>query len=236
MPRLICFPHAGGGTSAYRPWADVLTSEIDLYAVLPPGRESRFGEPPAAQVTDIVTAAAAAIEPLLDVPCVLFGHSFGAAIAFEVARLLQTRHAAPAALIVSGRQAPHLPSHRRPIAHLPDAAFIREVVALGGTPPEVAASRELIELLLPMLRSDFALAEGYRMGSGPQLACPILAVAGIDDPCVDAAGLQAWAEATAGPFESRLYSGGHFYLQDQRTRLLAQIGRQVTRFSPAAFA
>ena len=236
-PRLICFPHAGGGTSAYRSWADALSPDIDLFAVLPPGRESRFDEPLVTQFADLVAAAAAALHPLLDDgPCVLFGHSLGAAVAYEVARLLQHGAATPSALIVSGRQAPHLPSRRRPIAHLPDAEFIREVFALGGTPPEVASSQELVGLLLPMLRSDFTLAETYRPRPGAALTCPIIAVAGADDPCVDASGLQAWRDAGIGTFCSRLFPGDHFYLLDQRAPLLAYISQLMMQFSSTALA
>ena len=233
-PRLICFPHAGGGTSLYRTWLDDLHADVDVLAILPPGREARFIEPPIDTMSVLVPSLAAALEPFLDVPFVLFGHSLGAVVAYETARLLEQRGFAPGALIASGRQAPHLPSRRKPIGHLPDAAFIREVISLGGTPAEVAASRELIDLLLPMLRTDFALAENYHPLPGTALRCPVIALGSDEDSCIDQPGLEAWRDTTSGPFEMKMFSGGHFYMVPNRRRLMGYLGEQVIRHSSSA--
>lgn len=235
-PRLVCFPHAGGGAAIFRGWSEEFLAGVDLFALQPPGREGRFAEPPLADFRDLVRRATAALLPFTDVPLALFGHSLGALVAYEVARGLERHGATPAVLFVSGRQAPHLPSRRAPIAHLPDAAFVREMVQLDGTPAEVAASPELIALLLPMLRADFGLAEGYRPLPGARLTCPVVALGSHDDPWIDPPGLQAWQGVTCGAFATHMFPGNHFYLLRHRAQLLSYLGERIVSVSPPVFA
>lgn len=92
--RVLCFPHAGGGTATYRSWAP-LASELEVWAVALPGREHRFGEPATSSVRERVARIADdCLEELgAALPVVLFGHSMGALLAFEVARELRRRRA-----------------------------------------------------------------------------------------------------------------------------------------------
>jgi medium-chain acyl-[acyl-carrier-protein] hydrolase len=224
---LFCFPFAGGGAAVFRGWADHLGDGMALLAVLPPGRETRFAEPPLTDFPLLVQRAAAALLPLADRSFALFGHSLGAVVAYEVARVLERHGAVPAMLFVSGRQAPHLPSRRAPIAHLPDAAFVRGMAELNGTPAEVLASPELIALLLPMLRADFALAEEYRPLPGPRLACAVTALGSHDDRWIDRPGLEAWRDVTEGPFATQVFPGDHFYLLRHGEWLLSYLGDRL---------
>jgi medium-chain acyl-[acyl-carrier-protein] hydrolase len=117
--RLFCFPFAGGSAQAFREWRDHLPQSIELCAVQLPGREMRQRETPIASADDIVEALLPALLPLMDRPFILFGHSMGAVIAFELARGLQQEgRPTPECLIVSGRVAPHRPLTRAPINHL----------------------------------------------------------------------------------------------------------------------
>jgi surfactin synthase thioesterase subunit len=231
--RLFCFPYAGGGASVYRPWLEHLPSSIELCAVQPPGREGRIVETPLGTVAEIVAATLPAIADLLDRPFALFGHSLGAATAYETARALAARGKQPVLLMVSGRQAPQLPPKRAPISHLPETEFLDAVFELAGTPQEVLADKDLVDLLMPALRADFGAAERYRPAPGARLQCPMLALAGSDDDWVDEAGLAAWAETTDGSFDRRMLPGDHFYLNRHRDLLVATIAGALTDRTPA---
>src|SRR5687767_2786944 len=91
--RLFCFPYAGGGASIYRGWENYLPPGVEVWPVQPPGRGSRFKEPAIPSMDDLVAAVAAAMEPFLDRPIALFGHSVGAMASFELAHLLASRFA-----------------------------------------------------------------------------------------------------------------------------------------------
>jgi medium-chain acyl-[acyl-carrier-protein] hydrolase len=219
--RLFCLPHAGGGASAFRAWADALPPEVDVCPVQLPGRENRVAEPAFDRAPPLVEALADALEPLLALPFALFGHSNGALVGFELARTLRMRgRPGPAHLFASGRRAPHLPSGRPPTHHLPDAEFLADLQELGGIPPQILEHRELLEVLLPTLRADVAIHETYEFGEQPPLACPITAYGGLADPKVSREQLQAWDRHTAASFVMRLFPGGHFYLQEERAAVL----------------
>jgi pyochelin biosynthetic protein PchC len=219
----VCFPHAGGGASFFRSWADGLAPGVDVLAVQYPGREDRAGEPAIACMDELADAAASAVGGLLGEPLVLFGHSMGAAVAYEVARRIGERAGARLrGLVVSGQPGT---GHLVPgTLHLePDETLWADVVRLNGTAGALAGHEELRRLVLPTLRSDYRLIETYRPRPGPALACPVVACAGDADPDVTREQAGGWREATSGRFELRLFPGDHFYLKRCRDQLLAVV-------------
>ncbi|MEU3825474.1 alpha/beta fold hydrolase [Streptomyces sp. NPDC029080] len=235
-PRLFCFAHAGGGASAYRLWRLSLAPDVDVRPVVLPGRESRIRELPYRRVEQIIDPLCEALEPYLDRPYAVFGHSLGSILAYEVARRftgLAGRE--PGLLIVSGRRAARLPARRRPYSTLSDDEFLGAVGALGGTPPELLEEGQLLRLILPTLRADFELNETYRTLPGPRLRCPVAAYMGTADPEVDRAGLLAWGEETAGEFTMRVFAGGHFYLKDDADGVRSALRQDLARVMRSEF-
>jgi medium-chain acyl-[acyl-carrier-protein] hydrolase len=175
------------------------------------------------------------IEPLFDVlvaeldrPYAFFGHSMGAAVAYEMTqRLALTSLQPPRALVVSGRQPPHLPARRPPIHHLPDDEILRRVSALDGTPPEVASDRELLRAFLPAMRADFELNETYVPLPQGCLSVAVMALAGDRDPLVEPADMAAWGELTTGRFALRVFDGNHFYLRGGRPDVLQAVREAI---------
>lgn len=215
--QLFCFAHAGGGPSFFRPWQATLAPEIAIRPVLLPGRERRLDESPFRHVAQLIEPLCAALEPHLNRPYALFGHSMGAVVAYEAARRFSDGSAAgPACLLVSGRRAPGLAGHRRRLSGLPDDEFLAEVARLNGTPPEVLGEPELLAMLLPALRADFELAETYQPLPGGRLRCPVVAYLSVSDPDVDQAAMLGWQDVTTGEFTMRVFSGDHFYLKGGR--------------------
>lgn len=218
--QLFCFPHAGGGPSFFRHWSAALRPEIAVRRVQLPGREERLEEPPFRNIADLVDPLCAALEPLLDQPYALFGHSMGAAVGYEVARRLSGAGMGPVCLMVSGRKAPGLALNRRPLHGLPDEEFIREVARLNGIPREVLDEPELLSVLVPALRADYELSETYQPLPGGRLDCPVVAYLGTSDPEVEYTQMLAWREVTSGDFAVRVFRGDHFYLKGNRPDVL----------------
>jgi medium-chain acyl-[acyl-carrier-protein] hydrolase len=209
--RLVCFPFAGGGAHTYRGWSERLPT-CEVFGVVLPGHVGRLNEPLATDLIDTARVIADEIAHSVPAPVILYGHSMGAWLALESARALLGLGHEPAGLIVVGRNGPGHPDPAPKLSRLTDDAFVAEVATrYGGVSAEVAASREIMELFTPVLRADIAMMEQYAAVAEPVLStCPVLALAGANDPDMTVAGLSAWSSVTHGQFEAATLPGGHF--------------------------
>ncbi|RKR91930.1 surfactin synthase thioesterase subunit [Micromonospora pisi] len=210
--QLVCLPHAGGSASFYYPLAQALAPQVDVLAIQYPGRQDRLGEP---AITDLHALARQVFEALrgrVDRPTALFGHSMGASIAFEVARILEQEEGVSLRhLFASGRRAPS--AHRHERVHLEDdQTLVAEMHRLDGPGRDLLHDDEILRMILPAVRADYTAAETYLYQPGPPLRCPVTALVGDVDPKVTLDEARAWGEHTTGPFDLRVYSGGHFFL------------------------
>ncbi|MEU3766216.1 alpha/beta fold hydrolase [Amycolatopsis keratiniphila] len=207
---LVCFPHAGGRADFYSPWLEHLPAYVAMSAAEYPGRGNRGGDPVAAGITALAEEVVAALEPAgrARIPLVLFGHSMGALVAFEVALRLPR----PAAtVIVSSMPAPRLLRSRAPLPSCEDEVW-DHAHSLGGIPDKVHSNRLLRRLTLPVLRADYSLVNRYRYTPGTVIPSPIVACHAVDDPITEAWQMSAWQKLTTAGFELKSFIGGHFYL------------------------
>ena len=226
--RLFCFPYAGAGSSTFRAWAAELRSDVECIAVQLPGREDRLTDPPFIHLMPLVETLAEVLADYLDQPFLFFGHSMGALIGFELARRLQNqRRAQPACLIVSAHRAPHLPDRWPPIHALPDPLFMDALRRLSGTPEVILQNHELRQLLLPVLRADFAVCETYHFAAAPPLACPIFALGGLQDGQVSHEEMRGWRLHTQGAFRLEMIPGDHFFLHSARSLVVQTVNRAL---------
>ncbi|MFF4761612.1 thioesterase II family protein [Streptomyces sp. NPDC001292] len=208
-PQLFCLPHAGGSAAGFAPWKRRIASHARVHPVELPGRGTRWGEPLPDRLTTLVGDLAARISAEADGPYVLYGHSFGALLAYELAHALRPVLGEPAALLVSGRNGPGVAHPQLPLYGLPKDRLIEQLRRLDGAPRALLGNPDLIDPFLPVLRADARLAELYRRGRHPVLSCPIRALAGETDPLADPAGLRRWEEETTGGCEVETIRGGH---------------------------
>lgn len=229
--RLFCFPYAGGGAAIFQRWQAAMPDAVEVCPAHLPGRGARLSETPYNDSRPLVRELCDRIEPHLDKPFAFFGHSMGALIAFELARELRRRgRPLPLCLYVSGRSAPQLEDRDAPKHGLPEEEFIAELRKLNGTPKEILENAELMHIMSPLVRADFAVCETYRYESEPPLACPVAAFGGLQDFEVGRERVAAWREQTGGAFSLRMLPGDHFFLNSHSAlllQLLAQDLRQV---------
>lgn len=226
---LSCFPHAGGSASSYFSFSQRLSPDLAVRAVQYPGRQDRRKEPCAHDLLTLARQVFEVLRPVAGARPALFGHSMGAVVAFEVARLLEREAGvAPAHLFVSGRRAPSI--HRRETVHLrDDAGLIEEMRHLAGTDSQVLADEEILRMALPAIRGDYQAIETYVYRPGPPLSCPITSFIGDEDPRVTVEDARAWQEHTSGEFDMKIFTGGHFYLNTHREAICDQIfGKLLT--------
>ena len=94
---------------------------------------------------------------------------------------------------------------------------------LGGTPPEVLETPELVDFFLPLLRSDLRLLESYAARREPALNCPLFVLAAKDDPECSLAAAAAWQAKAAAGFSLTEMEGGHFFLNSKRDDVMARL-------------
>jgi surfactin synthase thioesterase subunit len=222
--RLFCFPYAGAGASAFRGWAEAMPPTVLVSPARLPGRESRLGEAPFRRMDSLVEALGEAILPHLDRPFAFFGHSMGAAVAFELTRLLRRENRPlPAGLFVSAARAPRYRLGHVPPPEPSEEEFLKELERLEGLSEHVRRSPELLRVVLPALQSDTALYRAYVYEAEQPLGCPIRAYRGSEDPNIRREHLEAWAKETTGDFAARMFPGGHFFIETARAEFLAAL-------------
>jgi medium-chain acyl-[acyl-carrier-protein] hydrolase len=221
--RLFCFPYGGGSASVFIKWLKIFPLEIDICPIQYPGREKRIDEPQFTSLSLLIDALANVLLPELNIPFAFFGHSLGALIGFELARRLRKNRISPEYLFVSGYCAPSIIKKELAMHVLPDLEFIEELRNYSGTPESVLENRELMELLLPAIRADFAIKETYIYSPSVPLNCPISAFGGTKDLEVNRNDLELWKEQTTNRFQVRMFPGNHFYIHKNAEELAASI-------------
>ncbi|MEJ2857986.1 MULTISPECIES: thioesterase II family protein [unclassified Saccharothrix] len=226
---LVCLPFAGAGASFFHPWAAHAGDRLKVLPLQLPGRERRIDAEPYRDAhiaaDELLPELVAQLDGLTDV--VLFGHSLGAVLAYELAHRvarrpdLTLRH-----LFVSGSPEPHTQRPQRATG-LDDDAFLARVSQFAGFTHEALQDPEMRELILPTLRADVEMHENYRPSTHDRLPAPITSLRGSEDTLVTAAEAERWSEVTGAGFEYVEVPGGHMYLTESAPQLLKLIDTAV---------
>ena len=207
---LFCLPYSGGGASMYYGWQRLLGPRVEVAPIHLPGREDRDDEP----LSHPAGVIAAAVAGRADRPYAIYGHSMGAWLGFEVIRALRRQGARlpfrfyPAACLP--------PDVAWPFARcvdLPDDDFLSVLVERLNAPAEVWTMPELRELVLPVLRADFAWTAGYQYQAEPPLAVPLVGLAGAADAEAGPSSMAGWSRHTSSSFRLHTLPGDHFFLR-----------------------
>ncbi|MFX3681338.1 MAG: thioesterase II family protein [bacterium] len=231
--RLVCFPHAGAGASTFQPWAAPLSEAgIEVRSAQYPGRENRWGEPLLRSVPAMAEHWHAEWPQLAGqdgVPVVIYGHSMGVLVAYELACRLHGNTPNLRRLVLGGRNPPHIPSIHPPIHHLENDAFLAAVAErYGNLPAALLADAEMRELIIPVLKADFELVDEYRApAAAVPLAVPLSLLNGSEDPFVSPATLPDWQRYTAATCRWHQIAGGHFFHQQNREVTVSLIQREL---------
>ena len=207
------------------PWAKLLPKEIELCSVQLPGRENRSKETPFNQINPIIESLDKALFPLFDRPFAIFGPSMGALVGFEFTRQLREAYQLnPVHLFFASRRSPQAPDRLPDISHLPTSEFLEEVQKRYNSIPEVIRKdRELMDLFLPVLRADFSVIENYTYIQSPPFDCPLSVIRGSMDSIMLDEDFTGWEKHTSRSFSFLTFSGGHFFFNEQPTRVVEYI-------------
>jgi surfactin synthase thioesterase subunit len=227
---LLCVPFAGAGPSFFHPWRELSAGRWRVTSVELPGRERRFMEPP---YRNVVEAAKGEIDGVVaDIGgggrTVLFGHSLGAVLAYELVHLLSVRGVHVERLVVSGSPGPWTQRERR-AAGLQGDEFLARVEEFAGFRHEALDHPEMRDLILPTLQADCEMHESYVPGTDDPVTVPITSLRGSSDGLVTAEEAQQWRAATTAGFGYAEFPGDHMYLVGLGQEVLDLIGRETAR-------
>ena len=222
--RIICFPYAGGNASTFSHWASQLPDDIELVAAQYPGRTSRIFEPMHNKMDDLVADLITAIPKYLDKPYILFGHSLGSRVAFELMyQINMLSMPKPKHFIASGSRGPQYLSSNGSIYHLKDEEFINESRGLNGTPQAVLDNKELMDLFLPMLKADFEIADKYCYNKNETFNCPISVLGGEEDFDISLSKLNGWGDHFTTDVDIHMLPGNHFFIDSNKEMVLEKL-------------
>ncbi|MCD9019919.1 type I polyketide synthase [Parachryseolinea silvisoli] len=217
--RLVCLHDAGGDGALFQGWEMLLGANIELILVELPGRGRHLEDPAYDDVDSLLRDLVPALLPSLDRPFIIFGHSLGGLLAFELVRALRRgKHPLPQRLFVSST--PALMTYK---AHeydpaMPDAALITAFPHLAQTPGDVAWQQYKRRLL----RQDLQLVYRYSHHREAPIDIPVTVLFGDDDPRVSALQAAAWERETTSGCTVVSRPGGHRFI-DQDTAYITSL-------------
>ncbi|MFR6578074.1 MAG: thioesterase II family protein, partial [Klebsiella pneumoniae] len=228
---LICFAHAGGGTSRYRNWHAELQEYANILIPVIPGREERFIEPAYSKLEQVADDIFTRIKTYLDAPLVLAGISYGGLLAYEMATRLEQHGANIHALMIASQRAPHYHKNQQNWYQMPDEELIECLVELGGVNVQDAATPEFYELFLSTIRADLKASDDYAPTDKAPLMCPIHICQGLYDQVIDRQATRGWLDVTVNTVEWREFNAGHFLFDEQKDIWLQDVKSVLAKLS-----
>jgi len=164
-----------------------------------------------------------AIEAIADRPLAFFGHSMGALLAFEVARVLRRRATGDVAhLFLAARDAPG--QTNPPLHQLPDEQLVALLDArYGGIPDAIRNDPDLLQFFIPIIRADLAVLASHRWQEDDPLSCRLTVMGGRQDLSTSEPSLANWQRHTIGGFQLKMFDGDHFFPNSQRDEVTRDI-------------
>ena len=216
--RLICLGFCGGGAASYLDWESVIPTHVELAAICYPGREGRFVEGYAEDWSALTEDAVAAVLSATDLPYVLFGHSMGGWMAFDVtARIERDGGRLPQGLTVSSANAPSRGLTARdmfPSSRSTDQELCNWISRHGLAAEHVLANEDLRDMALELMRADIKVRDTFFYEKGTQVSVPLQVLTGASDVVIEPKAGAQWGALTRGTFRHDELPGGHFYISE----------------------
>ncbi|MDW9383020.1 thioesterase II family protein [Chryseobacterium sp. JV558] len=211
---LIIIPFAGGGANSMIPLAQEFRGFCRVHTLELPGRGKRIVEPLLTDINEMVEDLYQVIMPKLDKDkeyCV-FGHSMGSLLGILlVHRILEEDNFHISHFFGSGRGGPSLAYENDAASQLPSKEFREKLRELGGSPDEVLAHEDLMEVFEPIIRADFKAIEEYQFNESIKLDIHITGFYGSEEK-VKEDGMKTWQLESNFPVELVQFEGNHFFL------------------------
>lgn len=228
--KIFLVPYAGASVYVYYSWEKKFPYGYEVCLNELAGRGSRFNEPFYKSIDQAADELAKKIIENLNEndEYILFGHSMGATIAYEMYYKLREYGAKmPKHIFFSGRKPPHTISEKYNIENMNNDAFLEFVKKFGGLQNEFF-DKQVKELFLPILREDFKLVDNYIYHpKNCKIDCNVSVLYGKNDKFVSKYELMKWTDVCENKINFYGYDGGHFFLNNQSEKIINLIIKEV---------
>lgn len=211
---LFCLPYAGGSEAIYYKWKKFLDPSIELVPLALKGRGKRFSENFYKNLDEAVDDIFENIKDrIVEEDYAIYGHSMGSLLAYELYyKMSKLKLRKPIHIFFSGYKPPSIIKKRENTYALPDNDFIQKLMKLGGTPVEVMDNQVLLQIFLPIIRSDFEMLESYNyVKRKNKIECDVSILNGNQDS-ISLKEILAWKNHVCGGFNIYNFDGNHFYI------------------------
>lgn len=212
--RLFCLPYAGGSETIYYKWKNYLQPFIEVVPIELKGRGKRFSEFFYESLEEAVEDIFENIkDKIVDNDYAIYGHSMGSLLAYELYYKICNENAKmPKHMFFSGYKAPSIKREKENTYTLPDYDFMKKVMGLGGAPDELMNNQELLQIFLPIIRSDFKILETYNYKERKEkIHCDVSILNGKQDS-INLKEILAWKDHVCGDFKIHNFEGNHFFI------------------------
>lgn len=209
--RLLCFPHAGGQSLAFRSLAAELPATWGISALDPPGHGWAKG-PPLDSVERLADYYMTWLPASARRGSVLLGHSLGGLVAFAVAQRMLASGEPIVGLVLSGTRPPHRRDDYVSFASMDDATLLRAMIEIGGVPKEWANEPEIFDSFKEALRADFIAFDRFGPPA-PLRELPVFSLGGMQDMVCRPEHVFEWSRYCPG-CRVDFVTGGHLFHQE----------------------
>ncbi|MDC9613065.1 alpha/beta fold hydrolase [Xenorhabdus khoisanae] len=234
--QLIFLHHAGGSCFSYVELARKLPESIEVYCLELAGRGTRASVSFQTDAESVLSDILASVKNLRlgeDKPLLLFGHSMGAELAYQLAYRLENE--APErklGLVISARGcADPADLKNKPHEEYSDNYVLNILEQCGGTPSDVLVNPELRSYVIETMRNDLILLDSLSKFPKVKLNAQIYVIGGRQDKRVPVSRLAEWERVLPAPIKQQVFTGGHFYLfnNDEVISWLEKQARELVR-------
>lgn len=206
---LITLPHAGGSSSLYKGWGKNL--ECQVLNIDYPGHWIRMKEPLASSFQDLKQDVINCIKQSIvsGSRAVIFGHSLGAILAWEIAPELVRYGIEICGLFLSASEDPGSFSNSK----IFDLRTDKEIIPLLGyslNDNNTKVCEQFIKIFLPILKSDLVLCKKYK-NKYIHTNIHSIIIYGVDDEFIDISEISNWNKYV-NVISTIELKGDHFYL------------------------
>ncbi|MCB2354681.1 thioesterase II family protein [Clostridium estertheticum] len=227
---LFCLPYAGGSKAIYYNWKNYLHPSIQLVPIELKGRGNRFSEVFYENIEEAVDDILGYIkEKIVSDDYAIYGHSMGSLLAYELYyKISESNLRKPKHIFFSGYEAPSMIKKIENTYTLPDYDFMKKVMELGGTTEALINNQEILQIFLPIIRSDFKIVENYNYKKREEkIKCGVSILNGKQDS-ISLEEIVAWKNHVCRGIKVYNFEGNHFFMNNNVENITSIINATLT--------